>query len=90
MAYREYPNLILRRQELVERDVTGPAVGNDQLAQILFHAPADQGVARQRIDRFADHRSRSGAGTRIVLGKKFKRALEVAERVLRIDYLRHG
>src|SRR3970282_1715995 len=45
MAYSEYPNLVLRRHELVERDIAGPAVGNDQLAQIPFHAAADQGVA---------------------------------------------
>lgn len=90
MAYREYADLILRRRKLVERNVAGPAVGDHQLAQFPCKATPDQGMARKRVDRFADGCGRNGGDTRIRFGEKLESALEVFERPSRVDYLRHG
>ena len=90
MPDRENANSILHGVEAVERDVARFAVGNYQLAQLSNHFASDQRMVCQCVDGFSDYAGRGCGGGRIVLGEKVERALEIRERVFRIDYLRYG
>ena len=92
MPDRENANSILRGKEAVEGDVAGLAVGNHQLAQLSNDSAADQRMVCECVDGFADNDGGGCGGSRVVLGEKGERPLEVGERVFRIDdyYLRHG
>ena len=47
-------------------------------------------MCAERIDAIANRFDRIRSGTGVMLGEKSEQTFDVAERVLRIDYLRHG
>lgn len=82
MAYGQDANLVLRGHEAVERNISGSAVGDHQLAKVPFDPLAHQGMARHGVNGVADGRAGSGGNVRIVFGQELERSLEVRERVL--------
>jgi hypothetical protein len=52
-------------------------VGNDQLAQFAFYAPANQGVRGQDLDGRLDRRDCVQRGARVLVTQKLKRAVNV-------------
>jgi len=74
VADNENTNQVLFRQEAVQRDRTGFAIGGNQFADFSFSTPDDQGVVGQGVDRTADGDGRGDGGVRVVLGKKNERA----------------
>lgn len=77
-------------QEAIKRDITGPAVRDNQFAYFPFDAPADQRVIRKNLDGFTNRNGRIRGGGRIVLCQKNECPLQIDERVCGIDYLRHA
>ncbi len=72
---RQYANHALLGQKAIERDIAGLSVGNDQLAYLTFDAPTDQRMIRKNLDG---------------LTNSSECPLQIGERILCIDYLRHA
>src|ERR1700730_12811681 len=90
MPNRQNAYLILGSHESIQGDIARLTVGNDQLAQFTFHAPADQGVRGQDLDGRLDRRDCVQRGARVLVTEKLKRTVNVIQRARRVDYLRHG
>ena len=90
MADREETHLIAKYHEPIERHVTRPPVGNDQLAQFAFEPPADQRVRRKAVDGGSNRRSRLLRGRRVLITQQLQCALDAIERSQCVNYLRHG
>lgn len=54
-------------QETIKRDITRPAVRDNQFAYFPFDSPADQRVIRKNLDGFTNRRGGIQGGGRIVL-----------------------
>jgi len=87
---RQYANYALLGQKAIERDIAGLSVGNDQLAYFTFDAPTDQRVIRKNLDGFTNSNSRIPCCRRIVRCQKRECPLQISERILCVDYLRHA
>src|SRR6187455_2006376 len=61
MSQRQQAHGVVLHDKAVERNVTGGAKRNDQLAQICFHAAPEQWMRSQRVHRGLD-RLRGGNG----------------------------
>lgn len=84
-----YRDGVERCIELIEREVTGGAVANHQLAQLSADAPPYPWMRGENIDGSADLGKRGrGRLRRRVFNQEIHDALKVAERRRRIDYLR--
>ncbi len=90
VAQGKHPDLVPGGNETIQGDVSRGSVGDDELAQIAFHAPADQRMARQQFDGSSNGDDRVERVRRVVLRAIFEQTLQVRERVSRIDYLRQG
>ncbi len=78
------------RDEAIQRNVAGSAVGDHELAQFALCLPSDEGMLRQQLDGRAYRRCRIQVRGRILCGRKLEGALEVGKRIGRVDYLRQG
>ena len=82
MPQGQNTDLILLGQETVERDVTGLAIGDDQLANLPLNAPSDQRVAGQGFNGLTNRGGGSRRRPRIMFSQKIERAFEGGKRVL--------
>jgi hypothetical protein len=74
---RQNAYLILGSHESIQGDIARLTVGNDQLAQFTFYAPANQGMRGQDLDGRLNRRGCVQRGARIVVAQKLKRAVKV-------------
>ena len=74
---RQNAHLILGSHESIQGDIARLTVGNDQLAQFTFYAPAHQGMPGQDLDGRLDRRDCVERGARIVVAQKLKCAVNV-------------
>lgn len=70
------------RNEAIERQVSGLAEGNYQLAQGRLRGTADQRMPRQNLDGFPNCLGGLCCGERILAGEEPDRPLEIVERAL--------
>jgi uncharacterized delta-60 repeat protein len=90
MAQRQHADLVPRRNEPVERDVSRPPERDHQLTKPIATDSPDQRMRRKHLDRRRDRPCRRGSRLGVVLREEGERALEVGQRVRRVDYPRHG
>ena len=90
MPDRKHPHFILRDDESVQRDVARLAEGNHEFSNITVHAPPEQRVRGQALDRRADGPGGRDCRVRLLACQELEGALEVGQYPRRIDYRRHG
>ena len=73
----------------VERDVAGPAVRDDELAQAVRHGATDERMALEDGDGLLNGLGGRPRGTGVLLGQKLEEPLEVRERPRGLDQRRH-
>ena len=74
----------------VERHIAGPAAGDDQLAQVVIHGAADQGMAFQDRRGFGDEFHGLAGGGRVGVDQEVGQAIEISEGASGIDQARHA
>ena len=80
MANGEDSHLVASHEKSVDRDISGLAVRNDELAQVALDSAADQRVGRQSVHRAADSSDRSGGGHGTLLAQELECPLDVGKR----------
>ena len=69
--------LVAADDEAVQRDIARAPIGNDQLAQLAFDSPTDQGVGAEVVDRRLDRRGSVQRRRRVLVAQELERALEI-------------
>ena len=90
MTNSEYPNLVLRDQEPVKRNVTGLAIRHDQLPNLAVDTAPDEGVRRKIFNGRLDGRYRSDRSGNILIPQKPEDTLEIRQCPSGINYRCHG
>src|SRR5206468_12673909 len=83
------PDDSVRRFVAVQGKVAAGAARDDQFAPFPVDSAADERMIRENVDRLPDSLQCLPPGVRSRLQKMFDDALEVAQRLGRIDYFRH-
>jgi len=81
----DFPN----RVEAVQGEVARGAAQNHQLAQLSLHAAADERVVGKDLDRIGHTRQNGRSRLRGLLKQEFGQPLQISERFVGVDYLRH-
>lgn len=84
MPQRQDPNFIAPDNETVKSYVAGLPVRNDQFAQIVLKASAEQWMRRQILNGRLDGGNRIESHLRILLVQELEGALDVTQGALRI------
>lgn len=90
VANGQNSHLVARNYEAIQSHIARVSIRNDQLPQIPFQAPANQGVCRKSVDRSLNRAHRAERCAWIVFAQEFERALDMIKRPPGIDYPRHG
>jgi len=73
----------------VKSDIAATAARDDQLATVMLSESPDEGMAFKHFERFANKENGFRGLSRILLCKELEDLLQIAERLLGVDYLRH-
>ena len=73
----------------IKRDITGTPARDDQFAQPMFHAAANQWVVNKHLHGFLDQRHRVDRRRRIASEQKIHQTLKILQRLMAVIQDRH-
>lgn len=90
MSYAQNANDIKGRIEPIERKISSYPARDHELANMLVNSPPDERMGLESADCASDILKRLGGLLRRALQQELDNSFEISERLVGIDYLRHG